>query len=131
MLKKEKKIWVYLKVMVYQSKLHILLSYSKNCNKYCVPKKFILVHHLSKIMFDNVKIMFDNVRKKKGVWQSIFISSTLFLFALILFEAYQASSIIIITPMSLDLIKLKCKFPIKSSIFIFSIRTCHIIDIFF
>ena len=44
--------------MVYQSKLHILLSCSKNCDKYFVPKKIILVHHL-------LKIMFDNVRKKK------------------------------------------------------------------
>ena len=59
--KKKNQIWIYLKVTVYQSKLHILLSCSKNCDKYFVPKKFILVHYLLKIMFDNVR------KKKKGV----------------------------------------------------------------
>ena len=43
-------------------KISRFIKCSKNCDIYCVPKKFILVHNLSKVMFDNVR-----KKKKKGV----------------------------------------------------------------
>ena len=47
-------------------KISRFIKCSKNCDIYCVPKKFILVHNLSKVMFDNVR------KKKKSLTKYIY-----------------------------------------------------------